>query len=94
MDADTPRAEGAVAGLPVNRLTVRVIQPGRSRLVSAHVLLDAGYGGGLGQLDEARAQVDTALKAEHPTTVADLIFTADERWSAPLAHDAAAAKEA
>lgn len=77
--------EGVLADLPVRRLTVRVIQPGRTRLVSAHVLLDPGHDGSLGLLDETREKADAALKAEYPSTAVDLIFTADERWSAPLA---------
>lgn len=74
-----------VADLPVRALAVRVIQPGRTRLVSAHILLDPGFTGGLAPLDAAREKADARLRERHPTTIVDLLFTADPRWSAPLA---------
>jgi predicted Co/Zn/Cd cation transporter (cation efflux family) len=77
--------EGVVSELPVRGLTVRVIQPGRTRLISAHVLLAPEARVDLARLDELRGKADAALRAEHPSTLVDLIFTADERWSAPLA---------
>jgi predicted Co/Zn/Cd cation transporter (cation efflux family) len=76
--------EGVVSDLPVQQLTVRVIQPGRTRLISAHVLLSPDYDGGLARLDEARAKADAALREEHRSSLVDLLFTADRRWSAPL----------
>jgi predicted Co/Zn/Cd cation transporter (cation efflux family) len=78
---------GVVAELPVRRLTVRVIQPGRTRLISAHVLLSPEFEGSLARFDELRARADAAVKADHTSSVVDLIFTADERWSAPLASE-------
>jgi predicted Co/Zn/Cd cation transporter (cation efflux family) len=73
-----------LAELPVKQLTVRVLQPGRTRLISAHVLLAADYDGDLKQLDAVRERIDTALRTDHPQSFVDVIFTADPRWSAPL----------
>lgn len=73
-----------VAELPVEHLAVRVIQPGRSRIVSGHIVLSADTEISLTKLDAIRASTDAALKAAHPTSVVDLLFTADRRWGAPL----------
>jgi predicted Co/Zn/Cd cation transporter (cation efflux family) len=75
--------EANLQDLPVERLTVRVIQPGRTRIVTGHVLVPAGANLDLARMDEARTRTDAALKADHPTTTVDLVFTSDPRWSAP-----------
>ena len=74
----------ALGELPVARVTVRVIQPGRTRIISAHVLLTSAFDGGMKDLDEARTRAATTLRAEHPASQVDLLFTQDERWSAPM----------
>jgi hypothetical protein len=51
-------------------------------------LLSPDFDGGLARFDELRARGDAAMTAEHASSAVDLIFTADERWSAPLATEA------
>jgi len=77
--------DGNLADLPVEHVAVRVIQPGRTRIISAHVLLPADTEISLTRLDEIRASTDAALKAAYPNSVVDLLFTGDRRWSAPMA---------
>jgi cation diffusion facilitator family transporter len=76
--------EAYLEDLPVTEVAVRVIQPGRTRIVSGHVLLPAETAISLSRLDDIRERIDSALKAAHPTSVVDLLFTGDRRWSAPL----------
>lgn len=76
--------EEQLAELPVEGVTVRVIQPGRTRIIAGHILLPADTPIDLAQLDAIRDRTDAALKAKHPTSVVDLLFTADRRWSAPM----------
>jgi predicted Co/Zn/Cd cation transporter (cation efflux family) len=69
--------------LPVRQLIVRVVQPGRTRIILAHVVLPTDFSiGKLAELDRRRAQVEAALKARHLTTVVDLVFTTDSHWCA------------
>jgi cation diffusion facilitator family transporter len=68
--------------LPVQRLYVRVVQPGRTRYVSTHVVLPPDYAlPGLSALDEIRARTWEALQPDHPGTFLDMVFTAEERWA-------------
>jgi len=74
---------GAVEGLPLQQLVVRVVQPGRTRMVLAHVVLPKDFTvGPLAELDGIRTKVETALKARHLTTVVDVVFTTDPHWCA------------
>jgi predicted Co/Zn/Cd cation transporter (cation efflux family) len=74
--------ESQLGDLPVRRLYVRVVQPGRTRYVSIHVILPADYVlPGLPALDEIRARTWEALQPDHPGTFLDMVFTADERWA-------------
>ena len=77
-------ARGALAPLPVARLWVRAIQPGRVTYVTVHVLLPPG--------DPARprrgpialrGRVIAAVAARHAPVVADVVFTATEAYAAP-----------
>ena len=71
--------------LPVVESFVRVLQPGRTRMVSVHVLLPDDYPiAGLGQLDGIRAEVLAELEKLHRPTIVDVIFTADRLWGAPI----------
>jgi len=77
--------EAIVEGLPVEQLNVRVIQPGRTRMVAAHVVLAKDYRpDGLETFDRLRATADQALRADYPHLLLDMVFTADPRWGAPL----------
>ena len=72
------------AGLPIQALFVRVIQPGRTRMVMAHVVLPSAFQvAGLPMLDAVRAATLKELKTAHLATVLDIVFTADPAWGAP-----------
>ena len=71
--------------LPVQELFVRVLQPGRTRMVSVHVVLPASYEvKRLSDLDGIRSITLNKLKEIHPSTFVDIIFTADRYWGAPI----------
>ena len=73
-----------VAHLPLQDLYVRVIQPGRTRMVLAHVVLPTDFRvEGLAQLDGIRKDTLAALERDHPGVVLDMVFTADPMWGAP-----------
>lgn len=75
-----------LSDLPVMESFVRVLQPGRTRMVSVHVVLPDDYQlTSLGQLDDIRSRVQSELQKLHGSTFVDVIFTADRRWGAPLA---------
>ncbi len=76
--------EASLSDLPVKDLAVRVIQPGRTRIIAGHVLLAPGCPQTVHEFDRVRAKADAALKAEYPLSALDLVFTCDARWSAPL----------
>jgi predicted Co/Zn/Cd cation transporter (cation efflux family) len=76
--------ETAVSDLAVERLAVRVLQPGRTRIIAGHVLLAPGSEGTPTEFDLIRDKADADLKAIYPLSSVDLVFTCDERWSAPL----------
>ena len=60
---------------------MRVTQPGRSRLVLAHVKLPPDYAiPSVSALDRARARAWKALRAAHSHIVFDMVFTAESRW--------------
>ena len=79
------RVADGLRELPVKELFVRVLQPGRTRMVLAHVVLPPDFQvGKLTRLDEQRAGVLEALRADYPVVVLDMIFTADSFWGAPM----------
>lgn len=72
------------AELPIQSLFVRVIQPGRTRMVMAHVVLPTDFQvEGLPSLDTLRDETLKELKRAHLATVLDMVFTADPVWGAP-----------
>ena len=74
---------GALEDLPVQQLVIRVVQPGRTRMVLAHVVLPENFTpGNLSELDQIRSKVEASQKAQHLTTVVDVVFTADRHWCA------------
>jgi predicted Co/Zn/Cd cation transporter (cation efflux family) len=70
-----------LAEVPVERVFVRVLQPGRTRFVVVHLVLPPDFPVSLPDLDAIRARIWAALQAEHPTSVVDVLFTADARWA-------------
>ena len=80
--------EQCTAELPVQEMFVRVLQPGRTRIVSAHVVLPADFHiGTLSTLDNFREQTLVELKKIHPSTMIDMLFTADRFWGAPASEN-------
>ena len=77
--------QASLNDLPVIESFVRVVQPGRTRMISVHVVLPGDYSiTSLGQLDEIRAEVQATLDELHRPTIVDVLFTADRRWGAPV----------
>jgi cation diffusion facilitator family transporter len=80
----TEIVDSCTSGLPVRERFVRVVQPGRTRLVSAHVVLPEDFGPvELKALDEVRSRALELLRIEHAGTILDMIFTTDPEWGAP-----------
>lgn len=81
----TETVDSSLAELPVRERFIRVIQPGRQRLVLVHVVLPGDYEPGpMEFLDTIRRQTCQALRKDHLVTAVDILFTADRRWGAPL----------
>ena len=78
-------ARGALGGLPVARLWIRAIQPGRTAYVVVHVLVPPGTALDLAAADRLRGAVIAALTARHAPVVVDVVFTAVEAYAAPTA---------
>ena len=79
-------ARGALGGLPVTRLWIRAIQPGRTAYVVVHVLVPPGTDLDLAAADRLRGAVIAALTARHAPVVVDVVFTAVEAYAAPTAY--------
>ena len=80
----TTELSESIAELPVQAVYVRVIQPGRTRMVTAHVVLPEDYTvGRLAELDDVRRRAQKHLEREHRPTVVDLFFTTDATWGKP-----------
>jgi len=74
-----------IAELPVRESFVRVLQPGRLRIVLVHVVLPADFPvTTLQTLDAVRASTLRQLKDRHLATVLDMVFTTDRRWGEPV----------
>jgi predicted Co/Zn/Cd cation transporter (cation efflux family) len=76
--------EAALAELPAKGITIRVLQPGRSRIVFVHVVLQPELPMTVEQMDELRSKVSKALCERHALTQLDILFTKDPQWGAPL----------
>jgi hypothetical protein len=75
----------ALGELPVTRLWVRAIQPGRTAYVVVHVLVPPGTPLDIAAADRLRGAVIAALGARHAPVIADVVFTAVEAYAAPTA---------
>ena len=88
VDQVTETIDASLTDLPVQERFVRVIQPGRQRLVLVHVVLPTDYRpDGLSVLDTIRARAHQALDETGVATIADILFTTNRLWGAPLAVD-------
>lgn len=76
--------EKVLAHVPATHISVRVLQPGRSRIVFVHVVLETDSTMTVEQMDELRSQTREALNAHHAATQLDILFTKDPQWGAPL----------
>jgi cation diffusion facilitator family transporter len=72
--------EAQLKDLPVRRLWVRVIQPGRSRMVGVHVQLPGDHALTPAQLDRVRAKTALALRERYQPITLDMIFIGDAYW--------------
>ncbi len=81
----TSIVDQCLADLPVTERFVRVIQPGRYRMVLVHVVLPSDFTiESLDVLDAVRLKTHEELRRFHVATVVDLLFTTDRQWGAPL----------
>ncbi len=84
VDEVTNEVSEELTGLPVQELFVRVIQPGRTRMVMAHVVLPRDFAvENLTRLDEIRHRTLKRLEQNHSPVEVDLVFTGDPKWGAP-----------
>jgi cation diffusion facilitator family transporter len=78
------RVRGALGDLPLRRLYVRVVRPGRTTYITAHVLLDPSQTRlDVGRADTLRAAIIDALAEAHAPVIVDVVFTAREAFAAP-----------
>jgi predicted Co/Zn/Cd cation transporter (cation efflux family) len=75
----------ALAGLPLRRLYIRAVQPGRTAYVTVHALLEPAAALDLATADRYRGAVIRALAARHAPVIVDVVFTAVEEYAAPTA---------
>ena len=85
----------ALADLPSRSVYIRIIRPGGTLLVTAHVVLPDDFPiTGLDAFDAVRARVEANVRRVHGPAIVDVLFTADEKWAAPVkAPDADATTE-
>jgi len=82
----TAAVDEVLAHLPVQQRFVRMVRPGRVLYVTVHVALAEDFADqSLVALDRLRGEIDAAVRAVHPRSVVDTLFTADVRWAAPTA---------
>lgn len=75
---------GALAGVPLRALYVRVVQPGRTTYAMVHVLLsEAEARLDIKEADALRRSVVAAVAARHSPVIVDIVFTAIEEFAAP-----------
>ena len=74
--------QSCISELPVQEVSVRVIQPGRTRMVLAHIVLPNDYEiGRLERFDSIRTETQAMLREKHEDTMIDMVFTADPRMN-------------
>ena len=76
--------ERELSAIPAEEVTIRVLQPGRVRLVYVHVILQSDADFSIEQMDAVREQVSNALGELHDNTQPDILFTKNRKWGAPL----------
>lgn len=77
--------ETVLRPLPLQAIQLRITQPGRTRMVLAHVVLPTDFTvERLSDLDAYHRSCQSALQQEYPMTTLDVIFTADRDIGAAL----------
>ncbi len=90
VDEVTEFVDANLKDFPVQERFVRVVQPGRQRIVLVHIVLPSGYNrDSLEHLDAIRSQTYEALSRAHADTIVDILFTADRQWAAPISEGGA-----
>lgn len=76
--------EECLRDIPSTHRYLRIIQPGRTRFVTVHVVLPKGADSpAITEMDRIRGLTNRRLIEEYPNTVLDVVFTADPGWGAP-----------
>lgn len=75
----------ALGDLPLQRLWLRAIRPGRTAYIVVHVVVPPGTPLDLAAADRLRGAIIAALAVRHGPMVADVIFTEVEAYAAPAA---------
>lgn len=75
----------ALGDLPVARLWLRAIRPGRTAYIVVHVVLPGDATLDLAAADRLRGAIVAGLAARHGPMVVDVIFTGVEAYAAPAA---------
>lgn len=81
-------ARGALGDLPVDRVWIRAIRPGRTAYVAVHVLLPPRTPLDVAESDRLRGAILSALAARHGPLFADVIFTGIAAYAAPASGSA------
>ncbi|MFT3972248.1 MAG: hypothetical protein QM699_01970 [Amaricoccus sp.] len=76
---------GGLGALPVSRLFVRAIRPGRTACIVVHAVVPDGTALDVAEADRLRGAILARLAARHGPMVADVIFTTVEAYAAPAA---------
>lgn len=69
--------------LPEHQTVIRVLNPGRMRLVMIHIILPADYTASIQQLDTIREKITEPLCQDYRLTLVDTVFTADHDYAGP-----------
>jgi cation diffusion facilitator family transporter len=73
----------ATLDVPQREIVIRVLEPGRVRMVMVHVVLPADFTASVKRFDEIRAHLTEPLRNDHPLTLVDVAFTADLAYAGP-----------
>lgn len=76
-------ARAALGDLPIRRLYLRAVQPGRTAYIVVHVLVPEGTDLRLAEADRLRGAVIAALAKRHAPAIVDVVFTGVEAFAAP-----------
>mgnify|MGYP001123029138 CR=1 FL=1 len=76
--------EQTLADVPKQELQVRVLQPGRTRLVFVHVILATDAVVSVEEMDGLRDQLQRVLFELHSTTQLDVLFSKNPKWASPF----------